>query len=80
MSENESLTVVQASAVFMGSLTKENQKRRPFYEKQEEFGAGKGRYDRSEVERIVYNMILRQFLDEVVCMLLIYGNIAENFA
>ncbi|KDO33919.1 hypothetical protein SPRG_01798 [Saprolegnia parasitica CBS 223.65] len=64
-SENESLTVVQASAVFMGSMAKDNQKRRAFYESFVEFGAGKGRYDRSEVERVIYNMILRQFLDEV---------------
>ncbi|KAF0702502.1 hypothetical protein AaE_015874, partial [Aphanomyces astaci] len=64
-SEGESLTVVQASAVFMGTISKDQQKRRAFIEGFHEFGAGKGRYDRSEVERIIYNMILRQYLDEL---------------
>ncbi|KAH9085280.1 hypothetical protein Ae201684P_004990 [Aphanomyces euteiches] len=64
-SENESLTVVQTSAVFMGTLNKDQQKRREFLEGLQEFGAGKGRYDRSEVERIIYNMVLRQYLDEI---------------
>ncbi|OQS07629.1 bloom syndrome protein [Thraustotheca clavata] len=63
--EGESITVVQASSVFMGSSSKDNQKRRAFYESLSEFGAGKGKFDRSEVERIIYNMILRQFIDEV---------------
>ncbi|RHZ10317.1 hypothetical protein DYB37_007505 [Aphanomyces astaci] len=64
-SEGESLTVVQASAVFMGTISKDQHKRRAFIEGFHEFGAGKGRYDRSEVERIIYNMILRQYLDEL---------------
>ncbi|KAF0696338.1 Aste57867_12897 [Aphanomyces stellatus] len=64
-SEGESLTVVQTSAVFMGTVSKDQQKRRSFFEGFTEFGIGKGRYDRSEVERIIYNMILRQYLDEI---------------
>jgi len=66
VAEGDSLTVVQATGVFVGSTTKENSKKRSIFEGIPEFGAGRGRYDRSEVERILYNMILKQYLDEVV--------------
>ncbi|TDH71451.1 hypothetical protein CCR75_003494 [Bremia lactucae] len=58
-------TLVQTSHIFLGLTVKGKEWKQTQYSQLEGFGKGKGRYSRSEVERILYHMILRQYLREV---------------
>ncbi|TMW64024.1 hypothetical protein Poli38472_014141 [Pythium oligandrum] len=62
--ENEPATLVQISQTFLGQLAKGKEWKKDQFTNLEGFGAGKGRYGRSEVERILYHMILRHYLRE----------------
>jgi hypothetical protein len=64
--DNEPCTLVQISHHFLGSLAKGREWKRDQFAQLPGFGAGKGRYQRSEVERILYHMVLRQYLREIV--------------
>lgn len=57
---------MQISHHFLGSLAKGREWKRDQFAQLPGFGAGKGRYQRSEVERILYHMVLRQYLREIV--------------
>lgn len=61
-----SITLVQASQLFLGHITKGKERQKVEMESLEAFGRGKGRYERSEIERVMYHMILRQYLNEMV--------------
>lgn len=58
-------TLVQIAQVFLGMVVKGREWKQNQFEQLGGFGKGKGRYSRSEVERILYHMILRQYLHEV---------------
>lgn len=64
--DNESTTLVQISQVFLGLAVKGKEWKKDQFAQLPGFGAAKGKYERSEVERILYHMILRQYLREVV--------------
>lgn len=57
-------TLVQVAQIFLGMVVKGREWKQDQFEQLEGFGKGKGRYSRSEVERILYHMILRQYLLE----------------
>nr|CCA24011.1 bloom syndrome protein putative [Albugo laibachii Nc14] len=61
----ESITLVQASQLFLGQLSKGKERKKDEMTSLEAFGRGKGRYERSEIERVIYHMILRQYLSEM---------------
>lgn len=62
----ESVTLVQASQLFLGQLPKGKERKKMFFSSLNCFGKGQQRFERSEVERIFYHMILRQYLQEMV--------------
>lgn len=64
----ESVTLVQASQIFLGLVPKNKEKKKSKYMNLACFGKGAGKYERSEVERILYHMILRQYLGETVIL------------
>ncbi|KAK1944043.1 ATP-dependent DNA helicase Q-like 4A [Phytophthora citrophthora] len=57
-------TLVQVAQIFLGMVVKGREWKQDQFEQLSGFGKGKGRYSRSEVERILYHMILRQYLCE----------------
>jgi hypothetical protein len=63
--DNESTTLVQVSHIYLGQVSKGKERKKDQFSKLAGFGAGQGRFGRSEVERILYHMILRQYLREV---------------
>ncbi|TYZ58506.1 hypothetical protein PybrP1_010465, partial [[Pythium] brassicae (nom. inval.)] len=63
--DNESSTLVQISQVFLGQIVKGREWKKDQFAQLPGFGAAKGKYERSEVERILYHMVLRQYLREV---------------
>lgn len=67
--DNESSTLVQISQVFLGQTVKGKEWKKDQFAQLPGFGAAKGKYERSEVERILYHMVLRQYLREVVSAL-----------
>ncbi|CAH0486404.1 unnamed protein product [Peronospora farinosa] len=58
-------TLVQIAQIFLGLVVKGREWKQDQFSQLKGFGKGKGRYSRSEVERILYHMILRQYLREV---------------
>ncbi|KAG3084943.1 ATP-dependent DNA helicase Q-like [Phytophthora idaei] len=58
-------TLVQIAQIFLGMVVKGREWKQNQFSQLGGFGKGKGRYSRSEVERILYHMILRQYLREV---------------
>ncbi|ETI52300.1 hypothetical protein, variant 1 [Phytophthora nicotianae P1569] len=58
-------TLVQIAQIFLGMVVKGKEWKQDQFSQLGGFGRGKGRYSRSEVERILYHMILRQYLREV---------------
>jgi hypothetical protein len=68
--ENEQTTLVQISQAFLGQVAKAKDWKKDQFSKLPGFGAAKGKYNRSEIERILYHMVLRQYLREMVCALL----------
>ncbi|CAH0474734.1 unnamed protein product [Peronospora belbahrii] len=58
-------TLVQVAQIFLGLVVKGREWKQDQFSQLKGFGKGKGRYSRSEVERILYHMILRQYLREV---------------
>ncbi|CAI5743567.1 unnamed protein product [Peronospora destructor] len=58
-------TLVQVAQMFLGLVVKGREWKQDQFSQLRGFGKGKGRYSRSEVERILYHMILRQYLREV---------------
>ena len=59
-------TIVQVAQIFLGLVVKGREWKQDQFSQLRGFGKGKARYSRSEVERILYHMILRQYLREVV--------------
>lgn len=64
--DNEPSTLVQISQHFLGNIAKGKEWKKDQFTQLPGYGSGKGRYQRSEVERILYHMVLRQYLREVV--------------
>ncbi|KAH7463816.1 ATP-dependent DNA helicase Q-like 4A [Phytophthora ramorum] len=58
-------TLVQIAQIFLGLVVKGREWKQDQFSRLGGFGKGKGRYSRSEVERILYHMILRQYLREM---------------
>ncbi|EGZ19957.1 hypothetical protein PHYSODRAFT_312852 [Phytophthora sojae] len=58
-------TLVQISQIFLGQTIKGREWKQDQFAQLAGFGKGKGRYSRSEVERILYHMVLRQYTREV---------------
>ncbi|KAG6620915.1 bloom syndrome protein [Phytophthora cinnamomi] len=58
-------TLVQISQIFLGQTIKGREWKQDQFARLAGFGKGKGRYSRSEVERILYHMVLRQYLREL---------------
>lgn len=63
--ENESPTLIQVSQAYLGQVSKGNEFKKEKLASLSGYGAGKGRFGRSEVERILSHMILRHYLREV---------------
>ncbi|KAE9234266.1 ATP-dependent DNA helicase Q-like [Phytophthora fragariae] len=61
----DATTLVQISQIFLGQTVKGREWKQDQFAQLGGFGKGKGRYSRSEVERILYHMVLRQYLREV---------------
>ncbi|KAE8998446.1 ATP-dependent DNA helicase Q-like [Phytophthora rubi] len=61
----DATTLVQISQIFLGQTVKGREWKQEQFAQLGGFGKGKGRYSRSEVERILYHMVLRQYLREV---------------
>ncbi|KAL4157255.1 hypothetical protein PRNP1_006278 [Phytophthora ramorum] len=58
-------TLVQIAQIFLGLVVKGREWKQDQFSRLGGFSKGKGRYSRSEVERILYHMILRQYLREM---------------
>lgn len=63
--QNDPATLVQLAQVFLGLSVKGREWKADVFSQLSGFGKGKGRYSRSEIERVLYHMILRQYLREV---------------
>ncbi|KAL7997178.1 putative DNA/RNA helicase, ATP-dependent, DEAH-box type, DNA helicase, ATP-dependent, RecQ type [Plasmopara halstedii] len=61
---NDPTTLVQIAHIYLGMVVKGREWKQYQMAQLEGFGKGKGRYSRSEAERILYHMILRQYLCE----------------
>jgi hypothetical protein len=64
--DNESATLVQVTQIYLGQTVKSKENKKDYFSRLHGYGYGKGKYERSEVERILYHMVLRQYLKEVV--------------
>jgi hypothetical protein len=64
--DNESVTLVQVSQLFLGQKLKNRKQKMAQFENLYGFGVGKSKFYKSEVERILHQMVYRQYVQEQV--------------